>query len=154
MKNPRARKDKEYEKLRTKMICISIWLKKLNQTYIGLLDVDSVARDSWSPPPVHGWEGMFHGWGPYPWIYPQVAFSIFKTPQAFISLLSVALVPFINTIGPPHLWIFHLIRGLSTNNRIDEYMQRSMDGDYPRVTCNTLILFVSVWCPLILSNRW
>ena len=118
--------DKEYEELRTNIICIFIWQTKLNQ------HVEPVARDSWSPPPVHGWEGMFHGWGPHPWIYPQVAFSIFKNPQAFISSLSVALVPSFHIIGPPHPWIFHPIRGLSTSNRIDEYVQRSMDGDYPR----------------------
>ena len=76
--------------------------------------------------------------GPHPWIYPQVAFSIFKTPQAFISSLSVDLLPFFNIIGPPHPWIFHPIRGLSTSNRIDEYVQRSMDGDYPRVACNRI----------------
>ena len=46
---------------------------KLKQTYNALLGVESVACDSWSPPPVHGWGG---GWGPHPWIYPQVAFSI------------------------------------------------------------------------------
>ena len=64
----------------------------------------------------------------------QVAFSIFKNPQAFIS---VALVPSFHFIGPPHPWIFHPIRGLSTSNRIEEYVQRSMDGDYPRVACNS-----------------
>ena len=40
-------------------------------------------------------------------------------------------------IGSPHSWIFHPIRGLSTSNRIDEYVQRFMDRDYPRVACNT-----------------
>ena len=84
---------------------------KPNEIYNALLDVESVARDSWSPPAVHGWEGMFHRWGPHPWIYPQVAFSIFKNPQAFISSLSVALFPSFHTIGPPHPWIFTLFVG-------------------------------------------
>ena len=100
----KKRKDKEYEKLRTKIICIFNWQTKLKQTYNELLDVESVP------------------------------------PQAFISSLSVALVPSFHIIGPLHPWIIHPIRGLSTRNRIDEYMQRSMDGDYPWVACNSCSL--------------
>ena len=50
----KKRKDKEYEKLRTKIIYIFIWQKNLSQTYNALLDVESIAHDSWSPPPIHG----------------------------------------------------------------------------------------------------
>ena len=52
------------------------------------------------------------------------------------SSLSVALLPSFHIMGPPHPWIFNPIRGSSTNNRIDEYAQRSMDGDYSRAACN------------------
>ena len=99
------------------LICSFIEQTNLKQTYIWRLDVNSVARDSRR-------------------IYQQFAFSIFMTSQAFISSLLVALLPFFNIIGPPHPWIFHPIRGLSTSNGIDEYVQRFMDGDYLRVACN------------------
>lgn len=46
-----------------------------------------------------------------------------KNPQAFISSLSVALVPFFNVIGPPHPWIFHPIRGISKSYVIEQYVQ-------------------------------
>ena len=61
---------------------------------------------------------------------------IFKNSEAFISFLSVAFLPLFNIVGPPHPWIFHPIYRLSTSNRTDEYVQRPMDGDYPRVACN------------------
>ena len=121
------KKDKEYKNWRTRIICIFIWQTKLNQTYNALLDVKFITCDSWNPPPVHGWE-------PHPWIYPKVAFSKFKNPQAFISSRSVALTSSFHIIGPPHPWIFHPTRGL---------LQRSMDGDYPRVACNTPLSFLS-----------
>ena len=50
MGRKKKRKDKEYEKLRTKIICLT----NKTQTYNALLDVESVAHDSWSLPPVHG----------------------------------------------------------------------------------------------------
>ena len=53
--------------------------------------------------------------GPHPWIYSQVAFSIFKSPQAFIS----SPHPLFHDIGPPEPWIFHPI------------------VDYPQVTGST-----------------
>ena len=64
----KKRKDKEYEKLRTIIICIFIWQTQLIQTYNALLDVESVARDTWSPPPVHGMGTASMDL----WIYPQV----------------------------------------------------------------------------------
>ena len=66
---------------------------------------------------------------------------------------SVYFIPF-SSPPPPFQyywpWIFHPIRGLSTSNRIDEYLQRSMDGNYPRVACNrplsrSLDLLSSPW---------
>ena len=84
----------------------------------------NLAPDSWSLPPVHGWEGMFHVWGHLPTSRVQHI----QNPQVFISSLSVTLVPSSHIIGPPHPWIFHPIRGLSTSNRMDEYVQRSMNG--------------------------
>ena len=57
------RKDKEYEKLRTKKVFIFIRQKKLSQTYNALLDVESAARDSWSSMGEHvPWMGVpIHG---------------------------------------------------------------------------------------------
>ncbi len=43
-------------------------LTKIQKYKKQALDVESITRDSWSFPPVHEWEGIFHGWGPYPWI--------------------------------------------------------------------------------------
>ena len=93
---------------------------KLNQTYNALLGAEPVARDSWSPPPVHG---SIHK--------SRSAYS--KIPKRLFHPFQ-ALVPSFHIIGPPHPWIFHPIRGLSTSNRIDEYVQRSMDGDYPHTS--------------------
>lgn len=47
------RKKERYEKkkIRTKIIVIFIWQTNLKQTYNALLDVESVARHSWSPSP-------------------------------------------------------------------------------------------------------
>ena len=72
--------------------------------------------------PIHGSMAIF---------YPRVACSIFKSPQAFISSLSVAPHPLFPCYWPTHPWIFQPIRGFSstsTSNRIDEYVQRSIDG--------------------------
>ena len=106
----------------------------LTDKYNALLDVEFVARDSWSPPPVHGWEGMD--------LFTSRVQHI-QNPQAFSSFFSVALVPSFHIIGSRHPWIFHPIRELCTSNRIDECVQRSMDGDYPRVACNNSM-----------SSRW
>ena len=64
-----------------------------------------------------------------PWIYPQVAFNIFKNLQAFISFLSVALVPFFNIVDSTYRWIFSLTGSMSM-------CKDPTDGDYPRVACN------------------
>ncbi len=58
-----------------------------------------VARDSWSfPPPVHGSEGIFHGWEPYPCILStsRVQHNEDSPSVCFISLSG--LVPLSNII--------------------------------------------------------
>ena len=98
----------------------------------------------WPTPPI--------GFSPRPWIflhetsnrigeyvqismdgdYRRVACNIFKSSQTFISSLSVAPRPFFPYYWPiSHPWICSPIRrffSTSTSNRIDEYVQRSMDG--------------------------
>ena len=107
-----------------------IWQTKLKQTFDALLDVESVTRDSWSPSP-----GPWMG-GHVLWMGTSsmdLSTSRVKHSPSVYFILSVALGPFFNTIGPPHSWIFlH-----ETGNRIHQWPQTSMDGDYPRVACNT-----------------
>ena len=67
--------------------------------------------------------------------------KLFKSLQAFISSLSVAPRPLFPCYWPtPTRGFFTLFVDIppSTSNRIDEYVQRSMNRDYPRVACNDL----------------
>lgn len=107
---------------------------KLTKTYNALLNVESVARDKWSPPPSMDEKACSMDGDP---IRPQVAFSIFKTPQAFYFIPSSSPRPLFNAI-PLHPWIFHPIHR-STSNTIDDYVSRPMNGDYPLVVCNSNI---------------
>ena len=53
--------------------------------------------------------------------------------------LSVYFITLCSPLSPIFMLLAHPTRGFfstSTSNRIDEYVQRSMDGDYPRAACN------------------
>ncbi len=68
------------------------------------------------PPPVHGWEGILHGWGPYPWIVSTCRVRHNEdSPSVYLISLS-GLIPLFNTIGAYHPWVFlH-----ETDNRIQQ----------------------------------
>ena len=101
-------------------------LRCWNKHIIRCLDVESVACESL----------LVHGWGPHP---PRVACNIFKSPQAFISSLSVAPRPlFPCSIDPPHPWIFRSIRGFPP---------------HPRVTGSTSMC-KDPWMGVIHESRW
>ena len=118
-----------------------------------------VARDPWSPP-IHGWGGIFHGWGPYPWISALTRRPFYssrggkstgrvKNPRVgWVKTMGKPSVYFIPFSSPPILWAHTCgFFTLFVSNRIDEYVQRSMDG-VPihgwRVACNICIRGVDI----------